>query len=224
MDNRKKDERKYCISIPVLVYVVTCRRSRGVWPQSSLVWWCPLHCPAGTAPSDDVIDHTHANEEEGEWEEKQTHHQHYCLVFIMLFTMELIMKLWLINFETWLYNNTGKGSKLTQSFYDFWDIKSDTCSVHSQPCVSDEHWTFYGNVGTSIQVLVDICVLSTHSLVSILAGYMKGGLSHGILYIHVSHMLHQVMKQLSPPVQSTSGSRGGEGGEEEDEEEGCSKA
>lgn len=67
-----------------------------------------------------------------------------------------------------------------------------------------------------------ICVLSTHSLVSVLAGYMKGGLSHGILHIHVSHMLHQVMKQLSPPV--CSGSRGGEGGEEEDEEEGCSKA
>lgn len=47
-----------------------------------------------------------------------------------------------------------------------------------------------------------ICVLSTHSLVSVLAGYMKGGLSHGILHIHVSHMLHQVMKQLSPPVHS----------------------
>jgi hypothetical protein len=126
----------------------------------------------------------------------------------MLFTMELIMKLWLINVETWLYNNTGKGSKWTQSIYDYWYIKSDTCSVHSQPCVYDENWTFYGNVGTSIQVLVDICVLSTHSLVSVLAGYMKGGLSHGILYIHVSHMLHQVMKQLIPPVQSTSGSRG----------------
>ena len=68
--------------------------------------------------------------------------------------------------------------------------------------MNNVYWTFYGNVGTSIQVLVDICVLSTHSLVSVLAGYMKGGLSHGILYIHVSHMLHQVMKQLSPPVHS----------------------
>lgn len=83
----------------------------------------------------------------------------------MLFTMELIMKLWLINFETWLYNNTGKGSKLTQSIYDYWDIKNGTRSVHSQPCVYDEHcilniwwkcWYFHTGLGWYVCYLLTV--------------------------------------------------------------------
>jgi len=69
--------------------------------------------------------------------------------------------------------------------------------------MSVEHVCQYWILG----VCVFLCVSSAsrnHSapyrLVSVLAGHVQRRLAHGVLHVHVGHVLHQVVQQLRAPV------------------------